>query len=302
MLVPQRHGNSTGYRYGFNTQEKVDEISGNGNHNTAFFWEYDTRTGRRWNRDPKPNLSISLYAAFANNPILHNDVLGDTLKVGKTEESSKDILRLVRSSNEKYIKFDPANGNVTLDFSKLDKKKTPADLFKDDEGLSLINDLITSNKRFLYEATPLVLIKSENGNKTGGFTQSLAHAIVNASNYGQDSNGAHTHRPRDGFDGQVIISPNASFEEVDSNQNLVSKTRASVIFHELCENYERTHNNVNYSGAKGAHQLAKDREGKWHNKSNTPGELGANPRESSPSKKEKARLLNDLSTYMNHTQ
>jgi hypothetical protein len=37
------------YRYGFNGQEKSDEIAGEGNHNTAEFWEYDTRTGRRWN-------------------------------------------------------------------------------------------------------------------------------------------------------------------------------------------------------------------------------------------------------------
>jgi hypothetical protein len=42
------------YRFGFNGQEKVNEIAGVGNHNTAEFWEYDTRLGRRWNLDPKP--------------------------------------------------------------------------------------------------------------------------------------------------------------------------------------------------------------------------------------------------------
>ena len=39
------------YRYSFNTQEKVDEVYGKGNLNTALFWEYDTRLGRRWNTD-----------------------------------------------------------------------------------------------------------------------------------------------------------------------------------------------------------------------------------------------------------
>ena len=67
-----------GYRYGFNTQEKVDEISGAGNHTTAMFWEYDTRLGRRWNLDPKPDAAISNYATFRNNPILFTDILGDT--------------------------------------------------------------------------------------------------------------------------------------------------------------------------------------------------------------------------------
>lgn len=69
---------SGGYRYGFNTQEKVDEIAGAGNHTTALYWEYNTRLGRRWNQDPKPNPSISNYASFANNPILYSDHLGDT--------------------------------------------------------------------------------------------------------------------------------------------------------------------------------------------------------------------------------
>jgi len=67
------------YRYGFNGQEKDNEIAGEGNSYTAQFWQYDSRLGRRWNVDPKPNPSISNYATFANNPILYNDILGDTI-------------------------------------------------------------------------------------------------------------------------------------------------------------------------------------------------------------------------------
>jgi hypothetical protein len=69
------------YRYGYNTQEKVDEISGPGNHYTALFWEYDTRLVRRWNLDPKPSPSISEYAVLTNSPIWFSDRLGDTIKV-----------------------------------------------------------------------------------------------------------------------------------------------------------------------------------------------------------------------------
>jgi hypothetical protein len=43
------------YRYGFNGQEKSTEIDPNGNINTAKFWEYDSRIGRRWNTDPVGN-------------------------------------------------------------------------------------------------------------------------------------------------------------------------------------------------------------------------------------------------------
>jgi len=65
------------YRFGFNGQEKVNEIAGIGNHTTAEFGEFDTRTGRRWNVDPVDQISISNYAVNRNNPILYNDPNGD---------------------------------------------------------------------------------------------------------------------------------------------------------------------------------------------------------------------------------
>jgi RHS repeat-associated protein len=67
---------SGGYRYGFGGQLKDDEISGSGNHYTSDFWEYDPRTGRRWNLDPVDQISISNYVAFRNNPIYFIDPNG----------------------------------------------------------------------------------------------------------------------------------------------------------------------------------------------------------------------------------
>jgi len=80
--MPERSLSLSNYRFGFNAQEKTDEISGLGNHNTATFWEYDTRLGRRWNLDPKPNSSLSLYNCLGGNPIWFSDLLGDTTKAG----------------------------------------------------------------------------------------------------------------------------------------------------------------------------------------------------------------------------
>ena len=65
------------YRFGFNGQEKVNELSGIGNHNTAEFWEYDTRLGRRWNVDPVDQVKISNYAAFENSPFIFTDQSGN---------------------------------------------------------------------------------------------------------------------------------------------------------------------------------------------------------------------------------
>lgn len=76
MLMPERKFDAgSGYRYGFNGQEKSDDVTA-GNY-TAEFWEYDSRIGRRWNRDPKYTFGLSEYSTFNNNPILISDIKGD---------------------------------------------------------------------------------------------------------------------------------------------------------------------------------------------------------------------------------
>jgi RHS repeat-associated protein len=66
------------YRYGFNGQEKSDEIAGAGNSYTAEYWQYDARLGRRWNLDPVPTTSLSGYNVLEGNPIRFTDPLGNT--------------------------------------------------------------------------------------------------------------------------------------------------------------------------------------------------------------------------------
>lgn len=79
MAMPGRKftQGASSYRYSINGQEKDAEL--NENITTALYWEYDSRIGRRWNMDPKPNVSLSSYSCFAGNPIRLKDILGDTL-------------------------------------------------------------------------------------------------------------------------------------------------------------------------------------------------------------------------------
>ena len=98
-----RKFNGGDYRFGFNGQEKDNEITGNSNINTAMFWEYDTRSGRRWNIDPKPNSSISDYACFANNPIWNSDLLGDKFVNAHDkdkEKGEKDVKDLTKQKED----------------------------------------------------------------------------------------------------------------------------------------------------------------------------------------------------------
>ena len=71
--MPTRQSQQHNYRYGFQGQEKDDEISGNGNSYSAEFWKYDSRVARRWEIDPILKFHESPYAAFANNPVWFND-------------------------------------------------------------------------------------------------------------------------------------------------------------------------------------------------------------------------------------
>ncbi len=77
--MPERtYTAGSSYRFGFNGQEKDDELLGPANVNTAEFWEYDCRLGRRWNMDPISLDWQGLYTCFNNNPICLSDITGLT--------------------------------------------------------------------------------------------------------------------------------------------------------------------------------------------------------------------------------
>jgi len=80
MMMPDRQwyaGSDSGnYRFGFNGQEKDNEVSGLGNSNTAEYWQYDSRLGRRWNVDPVVKEWESPYLTYSGNPIFFIDPSG----------------------------------------------------------------------------------------------------------------------------------------------------------------------------------------------------------------------------------
>ena len=141
-----------GYRFGMNTQEKDDEIYGKGNASSAEFWEYDSRLGRRWNQDPKPNPSISNYACFANNPIFITDPLGDEIKIkyggflgiGRKTATYKDGKYLDKKGNE--ITSENKFFNVI--------KQGISDLNSKPEGAKIVDELAKSEKIFTIKWKP----------------------------------------------------------------------------------------------------------------------------------------------------
>ncbi len=141
------------YLYSFNGQEKDDEIAGAGNINTAMFWEYDTRLGRRWNLDPKPDPSISSYASFANNPIWYTDILGDVVDY-KTNSDKKNV--------EKYTnKTEIRRGFLGLGALKERRNKNYSSEFA-----NIVKDLHSRTETYVFQENNN--ITNPKGNKIDG--------------------------------------------------------------------------------------------------------------------------------------
>ncbi len=117
-------GDMSGSRFGFNGQEKDDEVVGEGNLYTAEFWEYDPRTSVRWNVDPETKNFPwqSPYVTFSRNPILRVDPLGNSddeyvnekgEKLGTDKDGANGVTRVV--SNQEWNTATSQNGGATTE-------------------------------------------------------------------------------------------------------------------------------------------------------------------------------------------
>ncbi|MFY0255164.1 hypothetical protein ACDQ55_14545 [Chitinophaga sp. 30R24] len=156
-------GGVGGYRYGFNGQEKSDEIKGEGNSYTAEFWEYDPRIGRRWNLDPKPLVDISQYAAFSNNPILITDPLGDT---GTLPIMPRETKGIINTASADYW-FQNPSGAAMKDFSFFVLDAIGVNSI-DNYVANRFNSKNNSVSQVLLETAELGIVLTTSGEKPGG--------------------------------------------------------------------------------------------------------------------------------------
>ena len=137
MAIPERQwytgSDSSNYRYGFNGQEKDNEVAGNGNSMTAEYWQYDSRLGRRWNIDPVVKNWESGYACFSNIPIVFIDPNGDDVDLSNV---SKEVqIKIQNMLNPKSKAF---NASFAAVFKNLENDKNTMynfnELFEPIEG------------------------------------------------------------------------------------------------------------------------------------------------------------------------
>ena len=193
LLVGRNWEGGSEYRFGFNTQEQDNEVCGNGNLNSAEFWVYDTRLGRRWNLDPKPDIAISSYACFQNNPIWLFDIKGDTTyRFNKTDGKFLEVKDVDKpglfgslgtyksAGNESY--WEPS-GALTFNDPKVDKVQLEF-MRPGDKVIQIISDeeingiMVKSDIYWRNPVSRVLFAKRESGNPRMGSGNKMDFPVV----------------------------------------------------------------------------------------------------------------------------
>jgi len=114
MLLPERQGSSSAYRYGFQGQEKDDEIKGEGNSVNYKYRMHDPRIGRFFAVDPLASeYPHNSPYAFSENMVIHMVELEGLEAV--PHDQTWDL-------NEKNVTATDGNVSKTFMYGKIDGK------------------------------------------------------------------------------------------------------------------------------------------------------------------------------------
>lgn len=106
MLLPNRHESGTEYRYGYQGSGKDDEVTGSeGTSYTTHFRQLDPRVARWLTTDPVVHPWESPYVSMADNPIFHNDILGNDVIIEAKGKEKRKIKKSIRQGKRKSTTF-----------------------------------------------------------------------------------------------------------------------------------------------------------------------------------------------------
>jgi RHS repeat-associated protein len=241
---------------------------------------YDASIARWSTVDPKAEkyYSMSSYIYVSNNPLIYIDPFGMDLYLANNKhirQAMNDIIGLINSSKfQGSVTFnftDTENGKkVDVDFGELS-----SETIKNNEGLSLLNDLTSASENYLYEVGESFSGRHrETGEETkkyklasSRYSDSFVGNLSTTDRGDYDPNGYVPKERHDQFnalpknsffDGHVIISSDILPMKMEtSNGKLSNLPRSLLTMHELRESHNRTSNKQGY---REAHPNAKEAE------------------------------------------
>lgn len=205
MIMPNRNYNSTDYRFGFNGQEKDDEIAGvTGSHYEFKFREYDSRIGRFWSVDPLASKYPwnSPYAFAENRCIDGRDLEG--LEWSKSTNGNMMFKAVLSNqSRREGINLENMKGQIIKEYKQIYGSNFDIDIriangsdykLQKDEG-----EIVISNpEKFKYDENGLTLGDATLYGKTIRINSNAlddngkVYATDNKGNHFYESNGTYT--------------------------------------------------------------------------------------------------------------
>lgn len=181
MLVPNRHGSSNEYRYGFGGHEKDDELKGEGNSYDFGGYGLDVRLGRRWQADPLAHKAPgwSPYRTFFNNPLYFNDPTGMFEEGGGDPPVKKDKTTRLAGWNKK-------SQQITSDFNNKVQEIASDPINK---GLEAVNNTLSGTAQLVGDVLGLTNVMGFD-NQTGSAIGSVIETISEIPNMTNEQQGA----------------------------------------------------------------------------------------------------------------
>jgi hypothetical protein len=176
----ENENNCTGaYRYGHNGQEKDDEIFEGAY--TAEFWEYDSRTLRRWEKDPIVKPWESPYATFSGNPVFFSDPDGLDSKDPKENSGKANGAKLENGQTAKVTEPSGTNygtGDNTRSLGNTQQTFNNECNCYIDNSLSESNNNQTASTNKAESNLPNIPNSVDNGNGFIGSAADLTENVV----------------------------------------------------------------------------------------------------------------------------
>ena len=189
MLVPNRHGSSNRYRYGFQGQEKDDELKGEGNSLNYTFRMHDPRIGRFFARDPLEQKypHYSPYS-FSGNKVIHAVELEGLEEYVVTTNTDKRLRHFKVRPDDNLSVIAKITGVAVNDIIKWNEKSLNGnpDLIYPGQALVLFDAIGLTMEYFvkpIYEASfakkvEQFIVELATTNERGPSIQSQAEVVL----------------------------------------------------------------------------------------------------------------------------